>query len=245
MTYYNFFTNNNHQTWSLDIKHILKGVFISSSYESNKIKCNEAYLDNFLYTEDMSLETTIGRIKAILGSFMLPIKDIERNLVGLCNIKCEDFNAKVEITNTGPHSFHLSEDVYILPPIPCDNTDLDVLKMNISNKVYLKPIIVPKHEIINIYEDMYNLQHCTEDYCFSSLLYKAYKDEIHDDLFRLLLSGYDFNPIGYVVSKSSHEPPSVNAVTIKPNEKCIIVISKPMSTLSFASSRFFAELAST
>jgi len=238
MAYYNFLKQEINACHPLHSINHLKGIFINSSYESNKLKCYEAYPDNFLFTEDMSVDNTMGRLKEMCNSFMLPIKEIERNPVGLCNIKCEDFDVKVEIENIGPFSFHLADDVYVLPPLPFESTDNENLKINLSNKTYLKPLVVPKHEIANIYDDMFN-QLKMEECCYASLLYKTYKESIHHEMLKFMLSGYQFIPSGYIVAKSSHEPPNLNAVTIKPFERFIIVTSKPIHVPQFNIQQFF------
>lgn len=242
MNYYNLFRQDFNSLDQSYLTNSLKGVFINSSYESNKSKCNEAYLEHFLYNEDMSLQTTVGRLNEICTSFMLPIKEIEKNALGLCSIKCEDFDVKVEIENTGPFSFNLTDDVYILPPIPCSSIDKERLKINIPfYDNFLRPLVVPRHEIANMYEDMMK-QVRKEEVCFNSLLYKTYHEEVHDEMLNLILSGQHFLPSGYIVAKSSHEPPGLNAVTINPFQKFIMVITKPLSLPFFNYAKFIDDL---
>lgn len=237
MTYCSSFRSDFDHFEQVNLTHILKGVFINSAYESNKIKCNEAYLENVLYNEDMSLQTTVGRLHEMCSSFMLPIKEVEKNALGLCSIKCEDFDVKVEVENVGPFSFNLADDVFILPPMPCTSIDKERLKINVAFQgTFLKPLIVPKHEIANIYDDMLHFEQRKNE-CFTSMLYKTYGDEIHIEMINLVSLGYNFLPTGYVVAKSSHEPPSLNAVTIHPFEKFIMVLTTPMVVPYFCFAR--------
>ena len=241
MTYSNLYSRKSKLIDQPNLTHSLQGLFINSSYESNKLKCNEAYIDNFLYCEDMSMQTTLERLKDIWSCHMLPIREIEKNPLGMCNIKCENFDVKVEVENVGPYSLNITDDIFILPPLPCDIIDTEKLKIDLmTRKTYVKPILVPKQEIANLYDDV--CTHNTDkECCASSLLYKAYGKDVHKELVKIFLSGYDISPVGYVVAKSSHEPPSLNAVTIKPFEKFIMTISKPRPVPYFAISNFWTE----
>ena len=98
--------------------------------------------------------------------------------------------------------------------------------MNLTSKQsFLKPVLVPRYEIVNLYEDfMKSLQE--EDSNYSSLLFKTFKN-IDQELQRLFLSGCQFVPVGYVVSKSGHEPPSIRPVKIEPFHKFVLKVGKP------------------
>jgi hypothetical protein len=158
---------------------------------------------------------------------MLPIEAIEQNQTNICNIKCEDYDTKVEIENTGPYSFNLSSEVYLLPPMPNQHIDLERLKIEIApNRRFLKPILVPRFEIQNMYEDA--IKSKNNETSFSSLLFKTYQN-IEQDFFNILLSGGQFIPCGYIVSKSVHEPINMKPAKIEPFQKCIIKVFKPLT----------------
>ena len=236
MSYYRSYYGNERDLFSrYDITKELKGVFINSAYETNKPKCIEAYMDNFLYNDNLDAENTMARLKEICSSHMLPIKAIEQNQTNICNIKCEDYDTKVEIENTGPYSFNLSSEVFVLPPMSNQHIDLERLKIEIApNRRFLKPILVPRFEIQNMYEDAIKSHesHMKKDeVSFSSLLFKTYKN-IEKDFVSILLSGGQFIPCGYVVSKSIHEPINMKPAKVEPFQKCIIKVFRP-STMQF------------
>lgn len=228
MSYYRFFNSRNDFSNDVDFTETLKGVFINTSYESNRIKCAEAYVDNFLFNENVDKDTTIVRLKEISSSTMLPIRDIECNKNNLCSIKCEDYDVQIEVENTGPFSFKLDNQVYVLPPIPNKSVDLERLKIEVSpRQTFLKPIIVPKFEIANILEDtIVSLKN--HEAVWSSLLFQTYGN-IGEEILQLLASGGQFLPSGYVVSKSSHEPPNLRTVTIEPFEKFVMKVTRPLT----------------
>lgn len=213
-----------------DYTETLKGVFISTAYESNKCKCSEAYVENFLYNETMDLQTTIGRLRDINSSNILPIKEIECNPNHLCNIKCEDYDVKVEVTNTGPYSLSQGDQVFVLPPIPNQTIGIERLKINLSpTRTYLSPITIPPFEIANITDDLLNWYKNGNErtISYSSLLFKTYND-IGKYLLEFFVSGCWFSPSGYVVATCKHEPPDCKPVEIKPFQKFVLKTFKPM-----------------
>ncbi|KAH3796185.1 hypothetical protein DPMN_149752 [Dreissena polymorpha] len=204
---------------------LLKGVFINSAYESNKHKCSDAYIEHFLYNDSMDMPSTVSRIKEICSSHMLPIRDIECNANKLYNIKCEDFDSHIEIENTGPYPFSLADEVYVLPPIPNQCIDLERLKMQVSPRFSCyKPILVPKFEIANIYEDI--IKSFKNEKTFSSILFKTFTS-IGNEMAEMIISGCQFTPCGYVLAKSGHEPPNIRSVQIKPFQKFVMKVVKP------------------
>ncbi len=134
---------------------------------------------------------------------MAPIKEIECNHNQMCFIRCEDFDVKAEVENTGPFSFNLADDVYVLPPIPNQLVDFDRLKVHIGRQTYLKPLLVPKYEIVNMYEDVAKSSSSSSHPTYSSLLFKTFPN-VAEEVVNLLACGLGFVPSGYVVSKSSH-----------------------------------------
>ena len=227
MSYYKLYSGiENFQNYT----ETLRGVFINSAYESNKSKCSEAYLENFLYDENVGKTTTLARLREICSSNWLPIREIECNRNNVCSIKCEDYDDKVEIENTGPFSFQLGHHVYVLPPIPNQAVDLDRLKIEVSpRQTFLKPMLVPDFEIANIYEDAIKSVGDT-DSSYSSLLFKTYGD-VSEEIFEMLGSGCQFRPGGYVASKSGHEPPNGKAVEIKPFCKLVMRVARPATVV--------------
>ena len=238
MSYYKTFNGfddfQNHQNYTES----LRGVFISSAYESNKSKCSEAYFENFLFDTCVGKETTMARLKDICSATWLPIREVESNLNKQCNIKCEEFDDKVEIENTGPFSFQLGHPIYVFPPIPNPVVDLDRLKIELSSRqTFFKPMLVPKFEIANILDDTLKKESDSEP-SYSSLLFKTYGD-VTDDLFEIFASGYQFTPSGYVASKSGHEPPNGKAVEIKSFEKLVMKVVRPTTMVMPDLFRFF------
>lgn len=214
-----------------DYTETLKGVFISTAFESNKLKCSEAYVENFLYSDAMDMQTTAARLKEINSSTMLPIKEIECNPNHLCNIKCEDYDVKVEVTNTGPYSFAQGDEVFVLPPIPNQAVDIERLRINLSpTRTFLTPITVPPFEIANITDDLLNWYKNGDERIasYSSLLFKTYRD-IGRSLLELFVSGCWFVPSGYVIATCKHEPPDCKAVKISPFQKFVLKTFKPMT----------------
>lgn len=229
MSYFRLINDTDKEINQYTLTETLKGVFINAAYESNKSKCAEAYTENFLYSENIDLISTVSRLREILSSTMLPIKEIECSPTQLCSIKCEDYDVKVEIENTGPFEFNLADEVYVIPPIPNSVIDIDRLRIDISPRSsFLKPIIVPHFEICNILDDAVKVQKETEPN-YESILFKTFND-IGDHVLEMFLSGLYFAPCGYVVSKSGHEPPDMKAVSIKPNHRFVMKVLKP-STL--------------
>ncbi len=219
----------------------LKGVFINTSYENNKSRCSEAFVENFLYDEaNMDMQTTTARLREICSFFVAPIKEIECNHNQMCFIRCEDFDVKAEVENTGPFSFNLADDVYVLPPIPNQLVDFDRLKVHIGRQTYLKPLLVPKYEIVNMYEDVAKSSSSSSHPTYSSLLFKTFPN-VAEEVVNLLACGLGFVPSGYVVSKSSHEPPGIKAVKIQPFEKFVMKIVKPTTAAMPDMTRFFEK----
>lgn len=209
-----------------NLTELLHGIFINSSYESNKRKCSEAFLENILIDESVDMLSTVNRLRDIGSCTMLPIKEIESSATGLCSIKCEDFDVKVEVENTGPFPFFLSDDVYVMPPIPNPDVNMDLLKIDISSsQSFLKPLLIPRFEIVNMYEDFMK-SYQEDDPKYSSLLFKTFNG-IDQEIQKLFLSGCQFTPVGYVVAKSGHEPPSIRPVKIEPHHKFVLKIVKP------------------
>lgn len=226
MSYYRLLQNDLVNEFNLT--ETLKGVFINTAYESNRYKCAEAYLENFLYDENVDKDTTVARLRDLCHSRMLPIREIESNRNNLCSIKCEDYDVQVEIQNTGPFSFQLDNEVFVLPPIPNKSLDFERLKIDVSpRQTFIKPIVVPKFEIANIINDVFQTLTKTER-VWSSMLFQTYGD-IGEDLFKIFLAGGQFLPSGYVVSKSAHEPPNMRTVTIEPFEKFVMKTCRPYS----------------
>lgn len=230
MSYFRLLNDIDSEINQYTLTETLKGVFINAAYESNKCKCVEAYTENFLYSENIDILSTVSRLREICSATMLPIKEIECGPTQLCNIKCEDYDVKVEIENTGPFEFNLADEVYVLPPIPSPALDLDRLKIDISPRsTFLKPIVVPHFEICNILDDAIKSDRDSEQN-YESLLFKTFND-IGEPVLEMLSSGFYFVPSGYVVSKSGHEPPDLKAVTIKPNHKFVMKVLKPSTLL--------------
>ena len=226
MSYYKIFSGLDDFQNQHNYTQTLRGVFISSDYESNKSKCSEAFLENFLFDTCVGKEVTMARLKDICSSTWLPIREVECNLSKQFSIKCEEFDDKVEIENTGPFSFQLGHPIYVLPPVPNPVVDLDRLKIEISHQqTFLKPMLVPRFEIANLFEDALKSSNDTES-SYSSLLFKTYGD-VAEELFEMLASGCQFVPSGYVASKSGHEPPNGKAVEIKSFSKLVMKVVRP------------------
>jgi hypothetical protein len=240
MPYFKLFQSSSDLLGQQQFADRLKGVFINTSYESSKSRCSEAFVENFLFLgECMDMQTTVARLRDMCSSFMAPIKEVECNHNQLCYIKCEDFDVKVEVENTGPFSFNLTDDVYVLPPIPNQIVDVERLKVDLPRGTFLKPLLVPRIEIANVYEDVLKSA-VDERPSYSSLLFKTFPD-VADELVKLLTSGCQFVPCGYVVSKSSHEPPSINTVKVKPFDKFVMKVVKPTTPAVPVISDFVAE----
>ena len=209
-----------------NMSELLQGVFVNSSFESNKSKCAEAFVENMFFDECMDMQTTVNRLRDMCTSTFLPIQEIECNATGLCSLKCENFDVKVEVENTGPFPFLISDDVYVLPPLPNPDINTDRLRIDLAHKQsFLKPMLVPRFEVVNIYEDfMKSFQ--DDDPSYSSILFKTFPG-IDQEMQHLFLSGCQFIPVGYVVSKSGHEPPSIRSVKIEPFNKFVLKIGKP------------------
>ncbi len=122
--------------------------------------------------------------------------------------------------------------MYVLPPIPNPLVDIDRLKVHLGQNrcSFLKPILVPKNEIVNMYEDVAkSLSSSSNRPTYSSLLFKTFPD-VAEEVANLLSSGCQFVPSGYVVSKSSHEPPGIKTVKVHPFEKFVMKVVKPTTT---------------
>lgn len=226
MSFYKFCRSQNDFSNDVNFTEMLQGVFINTAYESNRIKCAEAYIENFLFSENIGKDITMVRLKEICSCTMLPIRDIDCNKTNLCSIKCEDYDTQIEIENTGPFSLKLDNQIYVLPPIPNKSIDSERLKIDLQRKTFLKPIIVPRFEIVNIFDDVL-ISKKRHNPAWSSLLFKTFGD-VGDDILEIVLSGGQFLPSGYVVSKSSHEPPNLRTVTIEPFEKFVMKVTKPL-----------------
>ncbi len=147
-------------------------------------------------------------------------------------IRCEDFDVKAEVENTvRTRSTWRTTCTSCSHSKPTGRHRPTQSTSRTDRCSFLKPILVPKNEIVNMYEDVAKSLSSSSSNrpTYSSLLFKTFPD-VAEEVANLLSSGCQFVPSGYVVSKSSHEPPGIKTVKVHPFEKFVMKVVKPTTT---------------